>query len=135
MPELYADGKIDSEAYYRSYVDTYLQRDICNLAQVADEMQFYNFMTVVATHTSKPVVYKEPTDAAGVFAPTSKKWLSMLASSHIIALVQPYHNNILKRVVKMSLLHFGDTGLAASVYAGLAALIWLNCKAAFPNYI
>ena len=37
MPELYADGKIDSEAYYRSYVDTYLQRDICNLAQVADE--------------------------------------------------------------------------------------------------
>lgn len=57
MPELYADESIDWEIYYRSYVDTYLQRDIRNLAQVADEMQFYNFMTIVAAHTSKPVVY------------------------------------------------------------------------------
>ena len=39
MPELYADGNIDWEIYYRSYVDTYLQRDIRDLAQVADEMQ------------------------------------------------------------------------------------------------
>ena len=51
MPELYADENMDWETYYRSYVDTYLQRDIRDLAQVADEMQFYNFMTIVATHT------------------------------------------------------------------------------------
>ena len=113
MPELYADEKIDSETYYRSYVDTYLQRDIRDLAQVADEMQFYNFMTVVAAHTSRPIVYGELADAAGISAPTAKKWLSILVLSHIIALVQPYHNNILKRVVKMPLLHFLDTGLAA----------------------
>ncbi len=113
MPELYTDGKIDPETYYRSYVDTYLQRDIRDLAQVADEMQFYNFMTVVAAHTSRPIVYGELADAAGISAPTAKKWLSILVLSHIIALVQPYHNNILKRVVKMPLLHFLDTGLAA----------------------
>ncbi len=113
MPELYADENIDLETYYRSYTDTYLQRDIRDLAQVADEMQFYNFMTVVAAHTSKPVIYEELAGAAGISAPTAKKWLSILASSHIIALVQPYHNNALKRVVKMPLLHFLDTGLAA----------------------
>ncbi len=112
MPELYADETIDWETYYRSYVDTYLQRDIRDLAQVADEMQFYNFMTVAAAHTSKPVVYEELANAAGISAPTAKKWLSILVSSHIIALVQPYHNNALKRVVKMPLLHFLDTGLA-----------------------
>ena len=113
MPELYADDQIDWETYYCSYVDTYLQRDIRDLAQVADEMQFYNFMTVVAAHTSKPVIYEELAGAAGVSAPTAKKWLSILVSSHIVALVQPYYNNVLKRVVKMSLLHFLDTGLAA----------------------
>lgn len=113
MPELYADEKVDWETYYRSYVDTYLQRDIRDLAQVADEMEFYNFMTIVAAHTSKPVVYEELANAAGVSAPTAKKWLSILVSSHIITLVQPYHNNALKRVVKMPLLHFLDTGLAA----------------------
>ena len=76
-------------------------------------MQFYNFMTIVAAHTSKPVVYEELASAAGISAPTAKKWLSILVSSHIIALVQPYHNNALKRVVKMPLIHFMDTGMAA----------------------
>ena len=113
MPALYADGNMDWETYYRSYVETYLQRDIRNLAQVADEMQFYNFMTIVAAHTSKPVVYEELARAAGISAPTAKKWLSVMVTSHIIALVQPYHNNALKRVVKMPLIHFMDTGLAA----------------------
>ena len=64
MPELYADEYVDWETYYRSYVDTYLQRDIRDLAQVADEMQFYNFMTIVAAQTSKPVVYEELASAA-----------------------------------------------------------------------
>lgn len=113
MPELYANENMDWETYYRSYVDTYLQRDIRDLAQVRDEMQFYSFMTIVAAHTSKPVVYEELAVAAGISAPTAKKWLSILVSSHIVALVQPYHNNVLKRVVKMPLIHFLDTGLAA----------------------
>ena len=113
MPALYGDTPVDWETYYRSYVDTYLQRDIRDLTQVADEMAFFNFMTVVAAHTSKPVVYEELANAAGISAPTAKKWLSILVSSHIIALVQPYANNVLKRVVKMPLMHFLDTGLAA----------------------
>lgn len=113
MPELYAVPEIDWETYYRSYVNTYLQRDIRSLTQVADEMDFYNFMTVAAAYTSKPVIYEEFANAANISAPTAKKWLSILVSSHIVALVQPYHNNVLKRVVKMPLLHFLDTGLAA----------------------
>lgn len=113
MPELHAEDYIDWETYYRSYVDTYLQRDIRDLAQVADEMQFYNFMTIVAAHTSKPIKYEELASAAGITGPTAKKWLAILVSSHIIALVQPYHNNVLKRVVKTPLMHFLDTGLAA----------------------
>ena len=113
MPQLYADNDVDWEMYYRSYIDTYLQRDIRDLAQVADEMQFYNFMTIVAAHTSKPIVYEELANAAGISSPTAKKWLSILVSSHIVALLQPYQNNALKRVVKMPLVHFLDTGLAA----------------------
>lgn len=113
MPKLYADKNIDIETYYRSYVDTYLKRDIKDLTQVADEMAFYNFMTVVAARTAKPLIYEEIARESGISSPTAKKWLSILVSSHMIALVQPYHNNILKRVTKMPLLHFLDTGLCA----------------------
>jgi len=112
MPAVYADD-IDLETYYKSYVNTYLQRDIKDLTRVADEMSFFNFMTIVAARTAKPVVYDEIAKDAGISPPTAKKWLSILVSSSIVALVQPYHNNILKRVTKMPLLHFLDTGLCA----------------------
>lgn len=113
MPELWADPDMDWELYYRSYVNTYLQRDIRDLAQVADEMDFYHFMTIAAARTARPVVYEEMAKEAGISAPTAKKWLSILVSSHLVKLVEPYHNNILKRVVKRPILHFLDTGLAA----------------------
>jgi predicted AAA+ superfamily ATPase len=68
--------------YYRSYMNTYLQCDSKNLAQVADEMSFYNFMTIVAARTAKPIVYDEIAKDAGISAPTAKKWLLILVSSH-----------------------------------------------------
>jgi len=115
MPRLYADETVDIQTYYRSYLDTYLKRDIKDLTQVADEMAFYNFMTVVAARTAAPVIYEEIAKECGISSPTVKKWLSVLVSSHIIALVQPYHNSILKRTTKMPLLHFLDTGLCAYI--------------------
>ncbi len=113
MPRLYQQRSTPWEAYYRGYVDTYLQRDVKDLTQVADEMAFYRFMTLVAARTAKPLVYEELAQEAGISAPTAKKWLSILVSSHIVALVQPYANNVLKRVTKMPLMHFLDTGLCA----------------------
>jgi predicted AAA+ superfamily ATPase len=113
MPRLYEKPETDWDTYYRAYVDTYLQRDIRDLTQVADEMAFYNFMTVVAARTAKPIVYEEIASEVGISAPTAKKWLSILVSSQIVAIVQPYANSILKRVTKMPLMHFLDTGLCA----------------------
>ncbi|OQB20539.1 MAG: hypothetical protein BWY11_02295 [Firmicutes bacterium ADurb.Bin182] len=113
MPALYAKDAPDRNRFFASYVQSYLERDIRDLAQVADEMAFYNFLTVVAARTARPVIYEEIAREVGISAPTVKQWLSILLSSRIIALVQPYHNNVLKRTVKMPLLHFLDTGLAA----------------------
>lgn len=112
MPAIYTEN-VDLESYYKSYFNTYLLRDIKDLTQVADEMAFYNFMAVVAARTAKPVVYDDIAKEAGISPPTAKKWLSILVSSSIVALVQPYSNNVLKRVTKMPLLHFLDTGLCA----------------------
>ena len=98
---------------YRFYVKTYLQRDIKDLSQVANETAFHNFMITVAARTAKPLVYEELAKNVGISAPTAKSWLSILLSSGLVALVQPYHNNILKRATKMPLMHFLDTGLFA----------------------
>ena len=114
FPALYdEETSPDLENFYRSYINTYLQRDVRDLTQVADETAFHNFMTIAAARTAKPVIYEEMAKDAGISQPTAKKWLSILASSGLVAMVQPFHSNVLKRAVKMPLLHFLDTGLCA----------------------
>ncbi|MCL1857704.1 MAG: ATP-binding protein [Oscillospiraceae bacterium] len=113
FPALYTEDIPDLDDFYRSYMNTYLQRDIKDLSQVADETAFHNFMIIVAARTAKPIVYEEIAKDAGISPPTAKSWLSILVSSGLVALVRPYHNNVLKRATKMPLMHFLDTGLCA----------------------
>lgn len=47
----------------------------------------------------------------GISQPTAKSWLSVLESSYIIFLLQPYHHNYNKRISKSPKLYFYDTGL------------------------
>jgi len=101
------------ERFYASYVDTYVHRDIRDLTQVADEMQFQRFLTACAARTSQMVNYSELAKDVGISSPTAKSWLSLLVTSGIIVLVEPYFNNALKRIVKAPNMYFMDTGLCA----------------------
>ncbi len=68
MPALY-ERKQDIERYYASYVSTYIQRDIRDLTQVADEMAFLRFLTACAARTSQMVNYTELAKDVGISAP------------------------------------------------------------------
>ncbi|MCD8133886.1 MAG: DUF4143 domain-containing protein [Clostridiales bacterium] len=113
MPRLYENEDVDQSQYYESYLETYISRDIRGLSQVADELTFLNFMGVVAARTATNVNYETLAGEAGISAPTSKHWLSVLVSSGIVALIQPYFNNALKRIIKAPRMYFLDTGLCA----------------------
>ena len=112
MPALY-EREQSVERYYASYVDTYIHRDIRDLSQVADEMQFHRFLTACAARTSQMVNYSELAKDVGVSSPTAKKWLSLLVTSGIVVLIEPYFNNALKRIIKAPKMYFMDTGLCA----------------------
>lgn len=101
------------ERFYASYVDTYVHRDIRDLTQVADEMQFQRFLTACAARTSQMVNYSELAKDVGISSPTAKSWLSLLVTSGLVVLVEPYFNNALKRIVKAPNMYFMDTGLCA----------------------
>jgi len=97
---------------YESYIDTYIMRDIRDLAHVGDELKFRRFMGACAALTARPVVYAELARLADVSEKTAKAWLSLLVSTHLVKVVQPYANNLLKRLNKQPIMHFTDTGLA-----------------------
>ena len=98
---------------YDSYIDTYVMRDIRDLAHIGDELKFPRFMAGCAAFTSKPVVYAELARIADIDEKTAKTWLSLLASSYLVKIAQPYSNSLLKRLSKQPIMHFTDTGLAA----------------------
>lgn len=113
MPRLYEVEDVNAELYFESYLDTYLSRDIRDLEQVADETAYMNFIRIVAARTATNVNYEAMVQEAGVSAPTAKRWLSILVSCGIVALIEPYANNALKRIVKAPRMYFLDTGLCA----------------------
>ena len=113
MPRLWTAHPPDWHTFWQSYLATYLQRDIRELTQVADEMAFLSFLTAVTARTARPVVMSEISKEVGISEPTVKRWLSVLVSSGLVVLVPPYANNRLTRMTKMPLLHVMDTGLAA----------------------
>lgn len=113
MPRLYENENVDKEQYYESYLETYISRDIKDMTQVADELSFLNFMTVVAARTATNVNYDVLAGEVGVSAPTVKQWMSILVSSGLVALIPAFSNNALKRVIKAPRMYFLDTGLCS----------------------
>lgn len=113
MPRLYEVDHVNLETYFESYLDTYLSRDIRDLEQVANEIDFIKFIQVVAARTATNVNYDTLANEVGISAPTAKSWLSLLVSSGIVVFIPPYSNNALKRVIKAPRMYFLDTGLCA----------------------
>jgi predicted AAA+ superfamily ATPase len=113
MPKLHADLSYDWAVYYGAYVKTYIERDVRDLTQVGDEIKFVKFMTVMASRTGQLLNLSAAAREVGISTPTAERWLSVLVASNIVYLLQPYYNNIAKRVLKTPKLFFLDTGLAA----------------------
>ena len=113
MPRLVLNSDIDWEIYYSSYVQTYIERDVRQLTQVADENVFLRFMVALAARSGELLNYQSVAQDVGVSPETIKRWVSILESSRIIYLLQPYANNHLKRAIKTPKIYFMDTGLVA----------------------
>jgi len=112
MPKLHVSD-IDRDRYYMDYVNTYLERDIKDLAQVGKLNEFYSFLVYMAARTAQELKYDEISKEIGISAPTAKNWVSILERSGVIFILHPYYNNITNRLVKTPKMYFMDTGLAA----------------------
>ena len=112
MPALYQEN-IDFEMYYSMYVNTYIERDVRNLTQVGDTLTFLKFMTALASRIGQLLNLNNVANEVGITIPTAQRWLSILVSSNIVYLLEPYYNNIMKRAIKTPKIYFLDTGLVA----------------------
>lgn len=114
MPRLY-HADVDDDLwrqFYSDYVKTYIERDVRALTQVGDEIAFLQFMRLLASSTGQLLNYSKIASEIGKSVDTVKNWVSILRTSGVIYLLQPYYHNFNKRIVKTPKVYFLDTGLA-----------------------
>lgn len=128
----------ERDVYFKSYVNTYIEKDVRKLISASNETQFRNFISVVALRTAQELHYEEIANSVGIDVKTCKRWLSILETSGIIYLLHPYMANMSNRIIKTPKLYFMDTGLCAYLCKWPDSKMLENCAmsgAFFETYI
>ena len=113
MPFLYAESGHSPFEYYKNYVNTYLERDIVQIAAVHDLIRFEKFMRLLAGRVGLLVNNSILATEVGVSSTTIGSWLSILEASHVIYTLKPWFKNRNSQVVKTPKVYFCDTGLVS----------------------
>jgi len=105
------DRDIDPTVFYANYVQTYIEKDVTELMNIRDLKLFRTFLGLCAGRAGQLLNLSALANECDISHNTAKAWLSILESSYIIFLLQPYHQNFNKRLIKSPKLYFYDTGL------------------------
>ncbi|MPM89130.1 hypothetical protein SDC9_136238 [bioreactor metagenome] len=114
MPRLY-DEKIPPEILYPAYYQTYVERDVRQLINVADQHTFETFIKLLAGRVGQVVSLNSLAGDVGVSSTTLAAWLSVLEASYIIFRLPCFFDNFGKRQIKSPKIFFTDVGLVCSL--------------------
>jgi predicted AAA+ superfamily ATPase len=114
FPEVTAAGFApeDRALWFDGYVMTYLERDLRDLAAVADLADFQRVMQAAALRIGNLLNQSELGRDVGLPAMTVHRYLNLLETSYQIVRLQPYSVNRTKRLIKTPKLYWNDSGLA-----------------------
>lgn len=111
FPELWEDRTLDATSFLRSYVATYLERDLRTQLRVTHLRDFERYVRACALRSGQLLNKADLARDVGISAPTSSEWLSALQASSQLALVEPWFANGGKSITKSPKLFLCDTGL------------------------
>ncbi len=109
-PELATQPDRDPSLWHASYVQTYLERDVRTIRQVADLTQYQNLLRVLAARSAQLLNLSDVARDLGIAVNTIKAWLSVLEATYQVMVLRPYFANAGKRLVKTPKVYFTDAG-------------------------
>lgn len=109
-PEIWNEKLIPS-IWMNSYLQTYVQRDVRLLRNITNLAAFTRFIYLCANYAGQILNRDDLAKKTGVDTKTILAWLGLLENSYIIFQLQPWYNNLNKRIIKSPKLYFYDTGL------------------------
>lgn len=112
-PELIVRDFRGWQAWYSSYLDTYIQKDLRQMVNISDISGFTRFLRLLAGNTAQVLNISSVSRDLGISVTTLNRWLSVLEQSYVLFFLQPWYDNLGKRIVKSPKLYFYDTGLVS----------------------
>ena len=110
FPEVLAHPSV-SQTWFRSYILTYLERDVRAISSIRDLATFRRFLSLLASRCGQILNRTDLAAPLGVTVPTISEWLNILEITSQIILVPPFYENFGKRLIKSPKLYFYDSGL------------------------
>jgi len=110
FPEVLARPTL-AETWFRSYVQTYLERDVRAVSGIRDLSVFRRFLGLLATRAGQVLNKTDLAGPLGVSVPTVDTWIGILEVTGLLFLAQPFTENFGKRLTKSPKIYFSDTGL------------------------
>jgi uncharacterized protein len=110
-PVLHQRNAAARQAWFASYVSTYIERDVRQVLNVGDLASFRRFLLMCAARAGNLLNLASLASDCGITHTTAKRWLTVLEASSVLTLLQPHHRNFNKRLVRTPKLYFLDTGL------------------------
>jgi uncharacterized protein len=106
--------------WFKGYEQTYLERDVRELARLGDLISFRSLLHLAALRTGQVLTISELGRDAKLNATTTARYLSLLEASFVVTRLAPYLTNRASRLIKSPKLYIADSGLAAHL-AGIDA--------------
>ncbi len=109
------DRGLRPERWYKDYIATYIQRDVRQISQIQNLEIFARFLRVIAGQIGQLFNSNRLANEIGIDHKTVVKWLNILQASYIVRLIEPYHRNFRKRIIKTPKIYFYDAGIVCNL--------------------
>jgi predicted AAA+ superfamily ATPase len=101
------------DAWFQSYVMTMLQRDIRDLANIADVTAVPRLLSVVAARAGGLLNFADLSRSVALPQTTLKRYFALLEGTFLVQLLRPWARNLGKRIIQTPKVYLNDTGLLA----------------------
>jgi len=101
------------DAWFESYVMTTLQRDIRDLANIADVTAVPRLLSVVAARAGGLLNFADLSRTVALPQTTLKRYFALLEATFLVQLLRPWSRNVGKRVIQAPKVYLNDSGLLA----------------------
>lgn len=100
-------------AWFQSYAMTLLQRDIRDLANIADGTAVPRLLSVVAARAGGLLNFADLSRSVALPQTTLKRYFALLEGTFLVQLLRPWARNLGKRIIQTPKVYLNDTGLLA----------------------